>query len=263
MTNTDYYAIIRFMIKESLLEQSGLNQSEVKIYKRLLEYGELTPPRLSELTGLARQNTYAALKTLVGKDLIEDITNKKTLRYRLLHPNKLKDLIDKQINDKVTIQKSLQASLPELSSQYFLSSNKPGITYFEGLDGIRKIFEDILKSKPDEVQIFRSVFDEIRLDKYLPVYVERQKNAIKLTRIISPSVVTPERLQEDKRLNRLRKYIPEELFKINTQIEIYNDNVAFMTYGKRPMGFVISSKDVAASLKTVFELVWQSDFKPK
>lgn len=251
------------MIKETLLEQSGLNHSEAKIYRRLLEYGELTPPKLSELTRLTRQNTYAALKTLVSKQLIEGVANRKNLIYRPLHPNKLKELIDKQIEDKTSIQKAVQASIPELASQYFLSSNKPGITYFEGIDGIKKIFEDILKSKPAEVQIFRSVFDEIRLDKYLTSFVERQKNAIKLTRIISPSAVTPERLQEDKRLNRIRKYIPEELFKINTQIEIYNDNVAFMTYGKRTMGFVISSKDVAASLKTVFELVWQADFKSK
>lgn len=251
------------MIKETLLEQSGLNQSEVKIYKRLLEYGELTPPRLSELTVLTRQNTYAALKTLAGKNLIEKVSNRKKLLYRPLHPNNLKNLIEKQIEDKLSTQKALQASIPELTSQYFLSSDKPGITYFEGLDGIKKIFEYILKSKPDEVQIFRSVFDKTRLNDYLINYIVRQKNAIKLTRVISPSVVTPERLQEDKRLNRVRKYIPEELFKINTQIEIYDDNVAFMTYGKRLMGFVISSKDVAESLRTIFELVWQADFKSK
>jgi len=251
------------MIKNTFLEQVGLNQSEIKIYKRLLDYGELTPPRLAMLTGLTRQNTYAALKTLVNKQLIEDVTNKKKLRYRLLHPNKLNDLINEQIDEKVLVQKAVQASLPEITSQYFLSSNKPGITYFEGLEGIKKIFEDILKAKPEEVQIFRSVLDEVRLDEFLPGYLNRQVAAGIKTRIISPKVITSELLFEDKQLNRVRKYVPEELFKIYTQIEMYNDNVAFMAYKKRLMGFVISSKDVAASLKTVFELVWQADFKSK
>ncbi|HUD03324.1 MAG TPA: helix-turn-helix domain-containing protein [Patescibacteria group bacterium] len=77
MTITDSFEIILFMIKNTFLEQVGLNQSEIKIYKRLLDYGELTPPRLAMLTGLTRQNTYAALKTLVNKQLIEDVTNKK------------------------------------------------------------------------------------------------------------------------------------------------------------------------------------------
>jgi len=251
------------MIKNTFLEQVGLNQSEIKIYKRLLDYGELTPPRLAMLTGLTRQNTYAALKTLVNKQLIEDVTNKKKLRYRLLHPNKLNDLINEQIDEKVLVQKAVQASLPEITSQYFLSSKKPGITYFEGLEGIKKIFEDILKAKPEEVQIFRSVLDEVRLDEFLPGYLNRQVAAGIKTRIISPKVITSELLFEDKQLNRVRKYVPEELFKIYTQIEMYNDNVAFMAYKKRLMGFVISSKDVAASLKTVFELVWQADFKSK
>ena len=178
-----------------------------------------------------------------------------------MHPNKLNDLINEQIDEKVLVQKAVQASLPEITSQYFLSSNKPGITYFEGLEGIKKIFEDILKAKPEEVQIFRSVLDEVRLDEFLPGYLNRQVAAGIKTRIISPKVITSELLFEDKQLNRVRKYVPEELFKIYTQIEMYNDNVAFMAYKKRLMGFVISSKDVAASLKTVFELVWQADFK--
>jgi len=39
---------------------------------------------------------------------------------------------------KVLVQKGCAGFITEITSQYFLSSNKPGITYFEGLEGIKK-----------------------------------------------------------------------------------------------------------------------------
>ena len=124
------------MIKQSILEQSGLNDSEVKIYKRLLEFGELTPPKLAELTGLTRQNTYAALKTLAKKNLIEPLSRRKKLIYQLKDPNMLLELVDKQIADTKMVQKSLKANMPELMGLFSLKGNKPGITYFDGIEAV-------------------------------------------------------------------------------------------------------------------------------
>jgi len=248
------------MIKDSLFEEIGLNHSEIKIYKRLLEYGELSPPRLSELTGLTRQNAYAALRTLSNKELIDEDRRKKKLTYRPVHPGKLNELVDRKIDESREVHRSLQSFLPELEGMYFLSGNKPGITYFEGLNGVKRIYEDILKDKPNQVQVFRSVYDKERLDKYLTWYIKRQLAAGIETRIISPKLVTDDLIEKDKKLNRARKYVPESLFRINTQIMIYNNNIAFITLEKKLMGFVISSKDVAQTLRTIFETLWVAKF---
>jgi len=248
------------MIKETLLEQSGLNQSEVKIYKRLLESGELTPPRLSELTGLTRQNTYAALRTLASKQLIEQIPRRKNLIYQVQHPNKLVEFVDKQIDETKIVQKSLSANLPELISLFNLTSSKPGIVYFEGLESIKNIYLDGLRNKPEEVLVFRSTHDDEKLGNFLINYKKRRALNGTKTRMISQTEVTEQMIQDDKQLLIQRRYVPDEVFHLDTEVAIASNQVSFITFDKKVTGFVITSKEVAQTLRTIFESLWLAKF---
>jgi sugar-specific transcriptional regulator TrmB len=248
------------MIKEALLEQAGLNQSEVKVYKRLLEYGELTPPRLSELTGLARQNTYAALKTLAAKQLIEVISRRKKLTYEIQHPNRLVELVDKQIDETKMVQKSLKANMPELISMFNLASNKPGISYFEGLDGIKNIYLDWLRIKPAEVLVFRSSHDDEKLGDFLVSFKKRRALNGTKARMISQTIPTKEVIEQDVELLVQRKHVPDEYFHLDTEVSVGSNQVSFITFDKHMRGFVITSKEVAQTFKTIFESLWQAEF---
>ena len=248
------------MIKELLLEQSGLNQSEVKIYKRLIEYGELTPPRLSELTGLTRQNTYAALRTLTSKQLIDLVPRRKNLTYQAQHPNKLVEYVDKQINETKIVQKSLAANLPELVSLFNLTNSKPGIVYFEGLESIKNIYLDGLRSKPEEVLVFRSTHDDDKLGNFLINYKKRRALNGTRTKMISQTEVTEQMIQDDKKLLIQRKYVPDEVFHLDTEVAIASNQVSFITFDKKVTGFVITSKEVAQTLRTIFDSLWLAKF---
>lgn len=261
MTNTDVNESILIMIKESLLEQSGLNKSEVKIYKRLLEYGESTPPKLSELSGIARQNTYAALKTLTSKDLIEISNRRKKLTYRAQHPNKLVELIDKKVNETKIVQKSIKANIPELINIFGLTNNRPGIVYFDGLEGIKNIYLDGLRTKPKEVLVFRSSHDDEKLGQFLNSFKKRRALNGTKTRMISQTKVTKEIINTDKQLFIQRKYIPDEIFHLDTEVAIADNQVSFITFDKKILGFVITSREVAQTLKIIFESLWQAEFK--
>jgi len=244
------------MIKQSVFKEIGLNENEVIVYNLLLDYGEIAPPKISELTSINRQNAYAIINSLLRKGLVEEIDRRKKLTYRPLHPQKLVQYAENRRKEAEIAEEALKTALPELSSLYHLSTNKPGITFFEGLEGIKKIYEDILKEKPEELLVFRSPHDKERLGQYLVGYMKRREKIGIKTRIISPNKITDAIQKEDISLNRTRKYLPEGKFHLNTQISIYNDQVAFIAFEKKLMGFVISSKDVAQTLKTVFELVW-------
>lgn len=249
------------MIKEALLEQAGLNTSEVKIYKRLLEYGELSPPKLSELTGLGRQNTYAALKTLVQKELIEQIPRRKKLAYRLQNPSQLIELVDRQINESKIVQKSLKANLPELLGMFSLKSGKPGVTYFEGVEAVKNLYLDGLRMKPKEVLVFSSVHDEERWGDFLLSYLKRKAQNGTVTKIISSTEPTKEKIESDKLLLMKRKYIPDEIFHLDSELAIAEDQVQIITFDKQMRGFSITSKEVAQTLATIFNALWEADFK--
>ena len=155
------------MIKQSVYKEIGLNENEITVYNLLLEYGELSPPKITALTSINRQNSYAILKALLEKGLVEEGIRKNKLIYRPLHPQKLVEYIEYKKKNTQLAEEALRSALPELSSLYHLSTNKPGITFFEGLEGVKKIYEDILKEKPEELLVFRSPHDKEKLDQFL------------------------------------------------------------------------------------------------
>lgn len=250
-------------MKSSIFEEVGLNEKEAIAYNLLLEHGQLTPPRLAEITDVTRQNAYAILKSLVSKELIEEITIRKKLTYRLLHPFALVRFTEDKKAEAETSEKIAKSALPELTSLFHLATNKPGVSFFEGVEGVKKIYEDVLKEKPEEVLVLRSILDERKLDKYLLGFTKRRSLYGINTRIISPKKVTKELEREDIVLKRQRKYIPEDLFKLSTEVSIYNDQVAFIAFEQKLMGFVVSSKDVAQTFRTIFELIWRSEFSSR
>jgi sugar-specific transcriptional regulator TrmB len=125
-------------MRKDLLEDVGLNKNEAIIYRTLLENGEMLPSELTEKTPVMRQNVYAVLKSLVKKGLIEQIEHRKKLVYRAEHPQKLLDFVESQ---KAEIQKNenlVESMIPEMISDFNLAQNKPGVVYYEGLEGIKR-----------------------------------------------------------------------------------------------------------------------------
>jgi sugar-specific transcriptional regulator TrmB len=243
-------------MKNILFEQAGLSKNEAEIYKLVLEHGEIVPPQIAELTGITRQNTYAILKSLVQKELVEEIDRKKKLTYRPLHPSALIEHVKRRRKEQELAEKTLEAAIPELAGIFNLSTNKPGVTYFEGIEGVKKIYENTLSEKPDEILVLRSPYDQGRLGPYLTGYVKRRARLGIKSKIILPKIMQKAADIEDQKYLRERKFIDKNIFNISTEIDIYNDQVAFISLDKKVMGFIISSKDVAQTFRNIFELIW-------
>lgn len=249
-----------FMVKYNVLREAGLNENECKIYQRLLEYGELTPPKLAILTGLTRQNTYMVLKSLAQKDLIEEFEKQKKLTYRPQHPQKLVDFVSAKKREGEMAEEAIKANLPILANLYNLSNYKPSISYFEGMEGIKTIHEEALRSKPEEIMVFQSIYDQQRLGRYLESYVRRRGDKGIRARMISPRKGAKGEIENEPHLNRMTKYIPDGLFQTSAEISFSDNLVAFITYQKKIGGFVITSKEVSKTLRVIFEMVWAADY---
>lgn len=248
------------MLKDSIFLNIGLTENETKAYRRLLEYGELSPSDLAKLTGITRQNTYTVLKSLDKKGLIEVIDRRKKLAYRSLHPQKLSDYIVNQKLDIEVAENTLNASMPALKGLFNLSNSKTSVSYFEGIEGIKTILEDALRDKPKEVMVFQSIYDQKRLGKYLESYVRRRAFAGIKTRMISPSKNVNGQILNEKSLNRKTKYIPEEHFSLGAEVSFSENLVVILSLEKKIFGTVITSREVARSFKTIFDLIWNTDY---
>jgi HTH-type transcriptional regulator, sugar sensing transcriptional regulator len=245
------------MIKNNLLLEIGLTENESNAYLALIEKGQQSPPSIADLLKIKRVTAYAVLKSLQKKGLAEEKDTKKKLLYKPLPPTALLDSVETRRKDIERAEKSLKTLIPELMKSYSLVSSKPGFVFFEGLSGIKNVYEEVLKERPEEVLIFRSVYDKEKLGKYFSGYKKRRAHYGIKTRIISPSKPTTEKVEKDKAYLRERRYVSPEKLTLGTQIDVFNDKVTFMTLDRNPMGFIIINKSAADSMRKIFNLIWE------
>ena len=120
------------------LEQFGLEGKKADVYLATLELGSATVIEIARKAGIKRTTCYDILLDLIGKSLVSE-TSKGKKRFFIGE-------------DPETIQKKLQAKerlfseiLPLLKSMHTVSGTKPKIRFYEGLEGVREVYWDILK----------------------------------------------------------------------------------------------------------------------
>lgn len=248
-------------MNKSVLKNLNLSENETIIYEILLNDGPSVVSVIAEKAKLGRVNTYVILRSLVKKELVFESNKKKKLAYAITSPKKLLEIAAEQKEKINKTEVDLLKMMPKLISHYKLANRKPGILFFEGIDGAKEIFNDVLKVKPKEVLVFRSIYDSKKIDSFLDEYTKKRVELKIKTKIISPKKPSKELLEKDKKVLRQRIYVPEKIFTTNAQINIYNNRVAYINYVKNIQGIIIENADVAQTMKTVFDLVWNTHKK--
>jgi sugar-specific transcriptional regulator TrmB len=238
------------------LSALDLSPAERAAYETLIVSGPMPPPALAKAAGLTRVNGYAALRGLSEKGLAEekDINKKKV--YTPAPPTKLHELAQKKLEQTKSQIEAVESLIPSLMNHYSLVSEQPGITHYEGLDGIIKIYEDSLRTpKHSESMVMRSIYDSKDVWPYLEKYLKRRAKLGVKNRTLSPP--TDYRSgQNDKELLRESRFLPAAKFSLTTEISIYGDKVSLIAMKKGLIGTVIQNKDVADTFRLIFNLLW-------
>jgi len=250
-------------MKKSTLLDLGFSQNEAIVYETLLKTGELIPTEIAQKTGLSRVNAYALLKGLVKKGVAEEFEKKKKLHYRLEPPQKLLDWAGERKKSLEDSEKALSSFLPALISDYNLSHNKPGVVYYEGLEGIKKIYEDTLREKPEEILAFLEPQEvDPRLYKWLTEYYVKRRVREKIPAKVIVALDKPshEYVEKDKEELRKTKTIKKARYPFKIEVDVYGEKVAFINYHQkgRLTGIIIDNKSIAQSMRSIFHLVWDN-----
>ena len=132
-----------------LLEGNGLTSKETILYETLLKEGEKTPAELSKQLDIKRPTVYKCLNELKEKGLVEISTSKSQLTYSPAPPTKLYEYFKTKAVEQDKIQDTLHSMLPELMQNYIIAVEKPIITTFAGIEGLKSIYDDMLdENKP-------------------------------------------------------------------------------------------------------------------
>lgn len=238
------------------LTDLGLSEEEARVYLATLELGGSYVSTIAKKAGVNRVACYHTLGNLLSKDLIATI-KKNNMKYFFVESPQL---LVNQLERKFEHAKSI---LPELLSITNTMQYKPKIQYYEGLDDIKKIFNDSLDT--DELLGYTNLADlpKVIPEDYLKEYAKQKtKNKIK-TRMLSP--ISP------KGLKYLDKYYPKDFdrnlveilfvnpkqFLFEYEINIYGDKVSIVSLNPDELiGLIIESPIYAKTQRGIFNLAW-------
>ncbi len=245
-------------ILTSILNLCGLSDKESRIYWILVNRGVLSGAELVEISSFKKGNTYALLHQLEKKGLIITISKGKKTFFHPEPPQKVFDLLQKKVAQTQQAQIFFEQTLPSLSSRYKLAIHRPVISYFEGEDGIKKIFEDVYSKKNEPVY---GCVDLEESDKTFPLYISEQlipkriRNKVLAKSFLGKSPKAIELQKEDIKQLRESVLLDKEKYPLPAEIDVYEDKIALLSFKKGEFtGILIENKEIAESLKSIFKL---------
>jgi len=242
-------------LKNSLINM-GLKEKEASVYLAILALGQGTASRIALKAHIARTTVYEVLSSLFDKGLVTLTGKEPKQEYVAESPDNFQIYIEKELGK---IQKDFNNAknilIPQLKSLHNVG-NRPKVMFYEGKEGLEKVYEDTLTSH-ETIRAYANV-DEMHeaLPNYFPEYYKRRTNkGIHIRAIFPANQAGFERAKCDKNEARESALVPADKFYFSPEINIYDDKVMIASW-KEKLGIIIESKEIADSMKKIFELAW-------
>lgn len=236
---------------KELAEALGLNEKELAVYLAVLELGEGYVQDISRKSGLQRTSVYNFLEELKERQLISEIKKGKRRLFSATSPH----LLLEQQKSKVS---SVERLIPQLLAIQNSVKDKPRVSFYEGIEGIKEIYRMTLRGK----QTIYAWEDLDRTHDMLPPSFfkgypeERAAKNIPARCIDRDSPFAREFTSKNNvRLARESRFVSSEEF--GTEINVFGNKVAFFSYSKKnPFGVVIDDVGIASAQKVAWMELW-------
>jgi sugar-specific transcriptional regulator TrmB len=243
---------------EAMLERLGLSENEAKIYEMLLFRGESKASDMVPESGLGRANVYNLLTSLVAKGLVT-MTAGKQQQYRAAEPTKLTQLLEAKRQDALRLEAEFKQELPKLTSTFQLTTGRPTIQVFEGLDGFEEALNDSLTASSEILTYFDPAEVTGEIAEINRRYVLKRRKAGLPKRIILPD--TPETHAYMQGMGgehtdiRIAKGFNTGF---KTAVEMYDNKVVFLTMRpEKIISVMIDDVNIAQLERSQFEYIWK------
>lgn len=246
---------------ERILQKAGLPDKQAKVYIACLEMGRAKAPDIAKKAGIKRSTAYAILDELIQTGLVNYSQRGGIKLFKAQDPQTILEILNER-------QQAIKNILPDLENIFTSHHLKPRIQFFEGKEGIKRVFEDTLKCKYKQVfQIVRvKDFIEYPGEDYSKEYIK--KRAEKGVQAYALHPVRGDIQNEiygktSTKLKRIVRYALPEIFH-TLMIMIYDYKVAMISTRAEGFGFIIESKEFSQTMKSHFDFIWdRSSDKPE
>ena len=229
----------------------GFEKQEAKVYLALLTLGEATVNDIAKHAHVIRTSCYYTLQKLHEKGVVHPYVKRKVHYWGAEGPRWLANRLDDQ-------KANLNAIMPQLLAMQAVTGTKPTFTYYEGFNGVKEIFRDILKEKRNLLSL-GSVEDAMALlgQQFRFFIAKRVSLGLSVRFITNKSVQTIAMQRRDEAELRHTHFLPmsKEIKNMNF---IYGDKLAIISLNRKlPGGVVIKDPDVVQTQSIMFEALWK------
>ena len=234
----------------------GLTDEEAKVYLAVLEINGGPVSNIARKAGVNRVSCYHTLENLLSKKLLSQYNRNGVRCFAPEPPEKILELAEERVN-------LAKALLPELKSLSTALGFRPKIRFYEGRDGVERVFTESLSSK-GEILGYTNLQN---VTEFFPEFFERYthekfRKKIK-TRYLSPttveSVQVMERFLPKKYDTNLLEIllVNRDQFLFENEVLVFNNSVGIVSLNKDELlGLIVESPTFARTMKAVFDLAW-------
>ena len=133
------------MMLSKVLEEIGLNQSEIKVYLALLELGEAKSGEILMKAGLNSGRIYEIFDSLLKKGFISYVIKSGTKYFSPANPKKILEYIENKEESVIKQKEEFKSLLPNILEKLESQKGETKVEIYIGLNGIKSAYEKELE----------------------------------------------------------------------------------------------------------------------
>jgi len=237
----------------------GLKDKEIDVYFSLLVMGKGTITDISKKSKIKRTSIYQYLDILLEEGLIYQTAIKKRVFYAPENPKKIIKLLESKRDKIEKSQREIEAVMPNLESLYTKTLVKPSISYYEGKEGIKEVYNEMISTNKNIYSFFspKKLFGLFSYEENDDLLMKLYNNGGILSNLIEKSDETEKRLEIKKYSKFVRNKILPDNFKFDTDLLIGKDSIAMISFDNL-ISIIIKDKAIADLQKNIFKNIWKS-----
>lgn len=238
-------------MNQSALASIGLSEQETAVYVATLELGEATVQEIARKSGVKRTSIYNFIDKLKDRQILFETKKKKRHVFSAAHPKHLLEMERLRLHE-------LESTMPQLLAIHNLSTRKPRVTFYEGVEGIKEIYGDMLEVRSpivawsDQKHLWQVLGKDY--GEYFPP--ERAKRGITFKGIANDTPENRSLSKNDEKLLRETKFMSAK-HDLKTEINVYADKVLMASLRSSPaFAVLIQDQGIADTLRATWAELW-------
>ncbi len=244
---------------QKLLQDAGLHAKEASIYLILLETGAQKANYIARKSKVERANVYYHLESLREKGLVTLYTeNDNTTYFKAEDPSSITRYLNREkeaVSEKITDLEGVLPQLAELQSGYRV--REPKLRFYQSTEAVRELYEEIIACGA-----FKAIVNIDQVDAEFPDLGMQLPELVQKKRLQVQEILVgtkkAEQYQASISAPTHEVKLLSKAYDHKTDILIFGEQVAFISYGDQPVAFVIEDERITKAQHSVFAALWGS-----